>query len=98
MEKQTLKIALAQFAPVWMNRRKTLEKALKYAEDAADKNCKLVVLGGEASVGGYPYWLKLMKIFRQITSGNQWASFGFIAAEAELKRTSNCSSFQLHVT
>lgn len=26
------------------------------------------------------------KIFRQITSGNQWASFGFIAAEVELKR------------
>jgi tetratricopeptide (TPR) repeat protein len=30
-----------------------------------------------------------LKIFRQITSGNQWASFGFIAAEAELKRISN---------
>ncbi len=28
---------------------------------------------------------KALKIFRQITSGNQWASFGFIAAEAELK-------------
>jgi tetratricopeptide (TPR) repeat protein len=27
-----------------------------------------------------------MKIFRQITSGNQWASFGFVAAEAELKK------------
>lgn len=26
------------------------------------------------------------KIFQQITSGSQWASFGFIAAEAELKR------------
>jgi tetratricopeptide (TPR) repeat protein len=26
------------------------------------------------------------KIFRQITSGNQWASFGFIAAEMELPR------------
>lgn len=26
------------------------------------------------------------KIFRQVTSGNQWASFGYIAAEAELKR------------
>ncbi len=25
-----------------------------------------------------------IKIFRQITAGNQWASFGFIAAEAEL--------------
>ncbi|HRH44001.1 MAG TPA: tetratricopeptide repeat protein [Pyrinomonadaceae bacterium] len=27
-----------------------------------------------------------MKLFRQITGGNQWASFGFIAAEAELRR------------
>ncbi len=27
-----------------------------------------------------------VRIFRQITGGNQWASFGFIAAEAELKR------------
>lgn len=27
-----------------------------------------------------------MKIFRQITSGNQWSSFGFIASEAELSR------------
>ncbi len=59
MEKQTLKIALAQFAPVWMNRQKTLEKALKYAADAADQGCELVVLGGEAGVPGYPYWLEL---------------------------------------
>ena len=28
---------------------------------------------------------KAEKIFRQITEGNQWASFGFIAAEVELK-------------
>lgn len=28
---------------------------------------------------------KAEKIFRRITSGNQWASFGFIAAKAELK-------------
>jgi hypothetical protein len=26
-----------------------------------------------------------MKIFRQITSGNQWASFGYIAAEVDSK-------------
>ena len=56
---ETLKIGLAQFAPVWMNREKTIEKALSYAEDAADQNCELVVLGGEACVGGYPYWLEL---------------------------------------
>jgi nitrilase len=59
MEKQTLKIGLAQFAPVWMNRNKTLEKAVQFAEDAANKACELVVLGGEASVGGYPFWLEL---------------------------------------
>ena len=29
---------------------------------------------------------KATSIFRQITSGNQWASFGYIAAEADLKR------------
>lgn len=54
-----LKIGLAQFAPVWMNREKTLEKALSYAMDAANQECELVVLGGEACVGGYPYWLEL---------------------------------------
>lgn len=26
------------------------------------------------------------KVFRQVTAGNQWASFGYIAAESELKR------------
>lgn len=59
MEKQTLKIGLAQFAPVWMNREKTIEKALSFAEDAAKQDCELVVLGGESCVGGYPYWLEL---------------------------------------
>ena len=56
---ETLKIGLAQFAPVWMNRQKTLEKALSYATDAANQGCEFVVLGGEACVGGYPYWLEL---------------------------------------
>ncbi len=54
-----LKIGLAQFAPVWMNREKTLRKALTFAEDAANQGCEIVVLGGEACVGGYPYWLEL---------------------------------------
>jgi len=27
-----------------------------------------------------------MAVFRKITAGNQWASFGYIAAEAELLR------------
>jgi tetratricopeptide (TPR) repeat protein len=51
---------------------------------------------GNASLGyGLGNWFlyngekeKAAKIFRQITSGDQWASFGFIAAEAELKSIS----------
>jgi len=49
---------------------------------------------GNASLGyGLGNWYfynrdkgKAMEVFRKITAGNQWASFGFIAAEAELKR------------
>ncbi|CAN5405637.1 hypothetical protein BH20ACI2_BH20ACI2_09340 [soil metagenome] len=49
---------------------------------------------GNASLGyGLGNWYfyngdkeKAMDIFRKITAGNQWASFGYIAAEAELKR------------
>ncbi len=36
---------------------------------------------------------KAAKIFSQITSGNQWASFGFIAAEAEQKNLNQSSIF-----
>lgn len=59
MEKQTLKVGLAQFAPVWMKREESLEKAMSYAEDAGNQGAELVVLGGEASIGGYPFWLEL---------------------------------------
>lgn len=49
---------------------------------------------GNASLGyGLGNWylyngdsVRAMSIFRKITAGNQWASFGYIAAEAELKR------------
>jgi len=48
---------------------------------------------GNASLGyGLGNWFfyngekeKAAKIFRQITAGNQWTSFGYIAAEAELR-------------
>ena len=49
---------------------------------------------GSASLGyGLGNWYlyngnreEALKIFRKIVEGNQWASFGFIAAEAELAR------------
>jgi hypothetical protein len=49
---------------------------------------------GSASIGyglgnRYLYHNKqdeAVKVFRKIVAGNQWASFGYIAAEAELRR------------
>ena len=55
MKKQILQVGLAQFAPVWMKREQTIEKALSYAEDAANQNCEPVILGGEGCVSSYSY-------------------------------------------
>lgn len=55
--KDSMTIGLAQYSPVWLDREATLAKALGYLNDAAKQGCELVVLGGEASVGGYPFWL-----------------------------------------
>jgi len=52
-----LTIGLAQIAPVWLNRDATLEKILRYVEDAASVHCDLVVFG-EAILPGYPFWLE----------------------------------------
>ncbi len=55
---ETLTVGLAQIAPVWLNRQKTLAKMTSYVENAAKQNCDLVVFG-EALLPGYPFWLEL---------------------------------------
>ncbi len=52
----TSKIALAQIAPIWLNREKTLEKVKDYTSKAADEKADLVVFG-EAILPGYPFWI-----------------------------------------
>ncbi|MEZ9906817.1 nitrilase-related carbon-nitrogen hydrolase, partial [Vibrio breoganii] len=42
---QTIKVALAQIAPVWFNREATLDKVISYMEEAAKENCDLVAFG-----------------------------------------------------
>lgn len=54
----TLKVGLAQIAPVWLNRNKTLAKVETYIEQAAGQACRLVAFG-EALVPGYPFWIDL---------------------------------------
>lgn len=52
-----LKIALAQIAPVWFDREKSLAKVIERIAEAADDGCDLIVFG-EALVPGYPFWLE----------------------------------------
>jgi len=52
----SLIVGLAQIAPVWLNRKKTLNKVTDYINQAGDKGCQLVVFG-EAIIPGYPFWV-----------------------------------------
>lgn len=54
----TLKIGLAQIAPVWLNKAKTIEKIIDTLHLAGKDNCELIVFG-EALLPGYPFWLEL---------------------------------------
>ncbi|WP_394790487.1 carbon-nitrogen hydrolase family protein [Rhodoferax sp.] len=53
-----LKIALAQIAPVWVDREATVDKIVDYIGRAAAQQCRFVTFG-EALLPGYPFWLEL---------------------------------------
>jgi nitrilase len=50
-DETSLTVGLAQIAPVWLDRARTLEKAEAYIDDAGAQYCGLVVFG-EALVPG----------------------------------------------
>ena len=60
----TLKIAMAQIAPVWLDKNATLKKIENSIKEAANEDCELIVFG-EALLPGYPFWLAL-------TGGAEW--------------------------
>lgn len=53
-----LKVALAQIAPVWLDKAATLSKIAATIIDAVNEKAELVVFG-EALLPGYPFWLAL---------------------------------------
>ncbi len=77
---ELLTVGLAQIAPVWLNRSKTLEKVKTYVELAAKQGCHLVIFG-EALVPGYPFWLELTEGSR-FNSPLQKSIFAEYAAQA----------------
>jgi nitrilase len=54
--RDVIRIALAQIAPVLLDRDATLAKVVQRIEEAAARECRLVAFG-EALVPGYPIWL-----------------------------------------
>ena len=51
-----LRVALAQIAPVWLDKKKTLAKIEAYIDQAAQEKAELIVFG-ESLLPGYPYWI-----------------------------------------
>ncbi|MGJ8645765.1 MAG: carbon-nitrogen hydrolase family protein [Marinomonas colpomeniae] len=55
---QYLQVAIAQIAPIWLNREKTTDKILAAISEAANKGAELVTFG-ETLLPGYPFWIEL---------------------------------------
>lgn len=53
----TLRVALAQLSPVWLQRDATLDKVMQAMREAKEQGARLVVFG-EALVPGYPFWVE----------------------------------------
>ncbi len=61
-----LKVAMAQVAPIWLDKAATLQKVEQTILEAAKEQVELLVFG-EALLPGYPFWLAL-------TNGAAWDS------------------------
>ncbi|HET6245276.1 MAG TPA: carbon-nitrogen hydrolase family protein [Bacteroidia bacterium] len=57
-QENLLKIAMAQIAPVWLCKNKTIDKIKSLIVDAGGEKCELIVFG-EALLPGYPFWISL---------------------------------------
>ena len=57
MSEQTLRVAAAQIAPVWLDRARTLDRVIETIEQAAVSGVELVAFG-ECLVPGYPFWVE----------------------------------------
>lgn len=62
--KHLLKVALAQIAPVWLNKAETILKIEQSISEAASNTSELIIFG-EGLLPGYPFWLAL-------TDGAAW--------------------------
>lgn len=52
-----LTVGLAQIAPVWLDKKQTLDKIIRWTRTASAEECGLVAFG-EALLPGYPFWIE----------------------------------------
>ncbi len=67
---EKLKVAVAQLAPVLLDRQRTLAKVVAAVEDAATSGARLICFG-EAFVPGYPAWLSRTESSRWDDAGQK---------------------------
>jgi len=58
MDTMLLKVALAQIAPIWLDKEATLKKIETTILEASDQQAELIVFG-ESLLPGYPFWVSL---------------------------------------
>ena len=90
-----LNVALAQIAPVWLDRDATLAKMLEYVRRAADEGARLVVFG-EALLPGYPFWPELTEgaVFDSDVQKDLFAHYAANAVDlgaGDLNRLCHCA-------
>lgn len=56
-DSDSMLVGLAQIAPIWLNREKTLVKIIEYIQEAGNAGCSLVAFG-EGLLPGYPFWIE----------------------------------------
>ncbi|MRX26691.1 carbon-nitrogen hydrolase family protein [Kangiella sp. HZ709] len=54
---EKITVALAQIAPVWLNKEATIDKVIDSIKQAAEKSSDLVCFG-ESLLPGYPFWVE----------------------------------------
>ncbi|HVK96319.1 MAG TPA: carbon-nitrogen hydrolase family protein [Flavisolibacter sp.] len=58
MNESLLTIGVSQIAPVWLDKKRTLEKIITEINKGGVHNCDLVVFG-EGLLPGYPFWMDI---------------------------------------
>ena len=53
-----LRVALAQIAPVWLDKKRTTKKIVEWIDSAGREGANLVAFG-ESLLPGYPFWLSI---------------------------------------